>query len=120
MRRCRISVSEGLVVFYASPGPGGKRGVVRSNLNVVHRSPGRQFSICSLCRLALLLLLSSLVLAIPALPADVGGVVTNDQGGEPLAKIKVALLGRHIMTITGTDGKISIYQLHFDCYILHI
>ncbi len=120
MRRCRISVSEGLVVFYASPGPGGKRGVVRSNLNVVHRSPGRQFSICSLCRLALLLLLSSLVLAIPALPADVGGVVTNAQGGEPLAKIQVALLGRSITTITGPDGKFHLSQLPAGSYVLQV
>jgi len=106
------------VVFMLRRVQAGKRGVVRSNLNVVHRSPGRQFSICSLCRLALLLLLSSLVLAIPALPADVGGVVTNAQGGEPLAKIQVALLERSITTITGPDGKFHFSQLPAGSYVL--
>ena len=106
------------MVFMLRRVQAGKRGVVRSNLNVVHRSPGRQFSICSLCRLALLLLLSSLVLAIPALPADVGGVVTNAQGGEPLAKIQVALLERSITTITGPDGKFHFSQLPAGSYVL--
>jgi Carboxypeptidase regulatory-like domain len=93
---------------------------VRSKLNVVQRPPGRQFSICSLCRLALLLLLNSLVLAIPALPADVVGVVTNAQGGEPLAKIQVALLGRSITTITGPEGKFHFSQLPAGSYVLQV
>jgi len=42
--------------------------------------------------LAFLALLGSLTAAASVVAADVSGIVTNAQGGEPLAKIQVALL----------------------------
>ncbi|PYU52833.1 MAG: hypothetical protein DMG48_06080 [Acidobacteria bacterium] len=70
------------------------------------------------CRAALLLFLGSLAMAIPVPAADVSGIVTNAQGGEPLAKIQVALLGTSITTVTGPDGKFRFSHLPAGAYVL--
>ena len=81
------------------------------NPAVAQRS--RQF-----CKVALLLFLGFLAMAIPALAADVSGMVTNAQGGESLAKIQVALLGTSITAVTGPDGKFRFPQLPAGAYVL--
>src|SRR5438034_3674235 len=70
------------------------------------------------CRAALLLFLGSLAMAIPAPAAGVSGIVTNAQGGEPLAKIQVALLGTSITAVTRPDGKFRFSQLPAGAYVL--
>ena len=57
-------------------------------------------------------------MAIPALAADVTGIVTNAQGGEPLAKIQVDLLGTSITAVTGPDGKFRLSQLPAGAYVV--
>jgi carboxypeptidase-like protein len=81
------------------------------NPAVAQRS--RQF-----CRVALLLFLGFLAMTIPALAADVSGIVTNAQGGEPLATIQVALLGTSFTAVTEPDGKFRFSQLPAGAYVL--
>ena len=69
---------------------------------------------------ALPILLSSLAVATSVSAADVSGIVTNAQGGEPLAKIQVAVLGTSITTVTGSDGKFNFSQLPAGSYVLQI
>jgi hypothetical protein len=63
---------------------------------------------------ALLLLLASHA----AVAADVKGTVTNAQGGEPLGKVQVAILGTGFITTTGPDGTFQILQIPPGNYIL--
>lgn len=88
------------------------------NFVVAHRFPGRQFCVCSLRRLAPLLIFTSFLLIRPAFPADVSGTVINAQGGEPLAKIRVALLGTSVTAVTEPDGRFHFSQLFPGSYIL--
>lgn len=69
---------------------------------------------------ALLILLSPLAPATSALAAEISGVVTNAQGGEPLAKIQVALLGTSANTVTGQDGKFHFSGLSAGSYVLQV
>src|SRR5215472_2881747 len=88
----------GTVSLNDSP-DGGEVGVMASNSAFAHRSPCLRFSLRRVCKLPLLLFLTSLVAALPAFPADVTGIVANAQGGEPLAKIQLAILGTSLTAV---------------------
>ena len=70
--------------------------------------------------IAPLILLSSLAVATSVPAADVSGIVTIAQGGEPLAKIQVALLATGATTVTGSDGKFNFSQVPAGRYVLQI
>src|SRR3981189_3717943 len=55
-----------------------------------------------------------------AVAADVHGTVTNAQGGEPLGKIQVVIVGTAFATSTGPDGKFYIAQLPAGSYALQV
>jgi len=70
--------------------------------------------------IALLILLSSLAVATSVPAEDVSDIVTIAQGGEPLAKIQVALLATGATTVTGSDGKFNFSQVPTGRYVLQI
>ncbi len=69
-----------------------------------------------------LALLSLLVVftAYAAVAADVHGTVTNAQGGEPLGKIHVAIVGAGLTATTGPDGIFHLAQLSPGSYVLQV
>jgi|ERR1700746_727114 Carboxypeptidase regulatory-like domain len=73
-----------------------------------------------ICRRAFRLLLTSFTAVTSVLAADVSGVVTNAQGGEPLARIQVTLLGTTIATVSGPDGRFRFSQLPAGSYVLQV
>lgn len=85
---------------------------------VARQSLPKPFRVFDFLNLALLALLGSLTAATSVAAADVSGIVTNAQGGEPLAKIQVALLGTSATTATGPDGKFHFSQLSAGSYVL--
>lgn len=87
---------------------------------VARHCPRIPFLVFHVLSLALLILLSSLAAATSALAAEISGVVTNAQGGEPLAKIQVSLLGTSASTVTGQDGKFHFSQLSAGSYVLQV
>jgi hypothetical protein len=88
---------------------------------VVARQPlPKSFLTFNLLNLAFLALLGSFTAATSVVAADVSGIVTNAQGGEPLAKIQVALLGTSATTATGPDGKFHFPQLSAGSYVLQV
>lgn len=91
-----------------------------ANPQVVPSPLQRQFSVHRICRRAFLLLLSSFAAVSSAFAAGVIGVVTNTQGGEPLAKIQVALLGTTMATVSGSDGRFHFSQLPAGSYVLQV
>jgi hypothetical protein len=52
--------------------------------------------------------------------ADVHGTVTNAQGGEPLGKIQVAIIGTPLVAATGPDGIFHITQVPPGSYLLQV
>jgi hypothetical protein len=79
-------------------------------------------SIGNFISLRTLALLSLLVFAAAraAVAADVHGTVTNAQGGEPLGKIQVAIVGAGLTATTGPDGIFHIPQLPPGSYVLQV
>jgi hypothetical protein len=55
-----------------------------------------------------------------AVAADVRGMVTNAQGGEPLGKIQVAIVGTAFIAATGPDGGFHISQIPPGSYVLQL
>jgi hypothetical protein len=55
-----------------------------------------------------------------AAAAEVHGTVTNAQGGEPLGKIQVVIVGTAFATSTGPDGTFHIPQVPAGSYILQV
>ena len=94
--------------------------VVGPKPEVVQRSLQRPFSVHRICRRAFLLLLTLFTAVTSVLAADVSGVVTNAQGGEPLARIQVTLLGTTIATVSGPDGRFRFSQLPAGSYVLQV
>ena len=98
----------------------GMGSVVGPKPEVVQRSLQRPFSVYRICRRAFRLLLTSFTAVTSVLAADVSGVVTNAQGGEPLARIQVTLLGTTIATVPGPDGGFRFSQLPAGSYVLQV
>lgn len=69
-----------------------------------------------------LALLSLLVVftAHGAAAADVHGTVTNAQGGEPLSRIQVAIVGTSFIAASGPDGVFHISQVPPGTYVLQV
>jgi hypothetical protein len=55
-----------------------------------------------------------------AVAADVHGTVTNAQGGEPLGKIQVAVVGTGLITATAPDGNFHVSQVPPGSYVLQV
>jgi len=82
--------------------------------------PRNRSSLSDILKAVLVVLFSSLAGATAVLAGDVSGMVTNAQGGEPLAKIQVVLLGTRVTTVTGPDGKFHFSRLPAGVYVLEI
>ena len=88
---------------------------------VVARQPlPKPFLAFDFLNVAFLALLGCLTAAASVVAADVSGIVTNAQGGEPLTKIQVALLGTSATIATGPDGKFHFSQLSAGSYVLQV
>jgi hypothetical protein len=55
-----------------------------------------------------------------AVAADLEGTITNAQGGEPLSKVQVLVLGTSYLTTTGPDGRFQISQIPAGSYVLQV
>lgn len=66
-------------------------------------------------RFLLLLLFARIAVA-----AGVKGTVTNAQGGEPLSKIQVLILGTRFLATTGPDGSFQVSQIPAGSYVLQV
>jgi hypothetical protein len=55
-----------------------------------------------------------------AVAADVHGTVTNAQGGEPLGKIQIAIVGTALIDASGPDGSFHISQVPPGSYVLQV
>lgn len=93
---------------------------MRSSPVVARHCPRLPFLVFRFLSLVLLILVSSLAAASSALAAEISGIVTNAQGGEPLAKVQVTLLGTSASTVTGPDGKFHFSQLPIGSYVLQV
>src|SRR5260370_42714241 len=71
-------------------------------------------------RTLVLLSLLFVFTAYAAVAADVHGTVTNAQGGEPLGKIHVAIVGAGLTATTGPDGIFHLAQLSPGSYVLQV
>src|SRR6266566_3708976 len=87
---------------------------------VARHGPRTPSFVFAFLNLVPLILLSSLAASSSLLAADVGGIVTNAQGGEPLAKIQVTLLGISAAKVTGPDGKFHFSELPPGSYVLQV
>src|SRR5712664_234293 len=69
-----------------------------------------------------LALLSLLVVftAYAAVAAEVHGIVTNAQGGEPLGKIQITIVGMAFIAATGPDAVFHIAQVPPGSYVLQV
>lgn len=85
------------------------QGLLRTALPVLQR-----------CRILFVPLLSLLFTACPAIAAELKGTITNAQGGEPLGKIQVILLGTTLSTTTAPDGNFHIPQVPPGSYTLQV
>jgi hypothetical protein len=73
------------------------------------------------CLRALALLsLVVVFIASSAAAAEVHGTVTNAQGGEPLGKIQVSIVGTGFIATTGPDGNFHISQVPPGSYVLQV
>jgi len=85
----------------------------------------RSLNIYSFCRsrwpptlaLPFVLFLSSIQAAVAA---DIKGTVANAQGGEPLSKVQVAILGTSFLVATAPDGRFQISSIPAGSYVLQV
>jgi hypothetical protein len=99
-----------------TPYPGVFRSFASTYGGALKMEPIRNFNcLRPLALLALLILFTSVAVA-----GDVHGTVTNAQGGEPLGKIQVAILGTGYIAGTGPDGNFRISQVPPGSYVLQV
>jgi len=99
-----------------TPYPGVFRSFASTYGGALKMEPIRNFNcLRPLALLALLILFTSAAVA-----GDIHGTVTNAQGGEPLGKIQVAILGTGYIAATGPDGNFRISQVSPGSYVLQV
>ena len=80
----------------------------------------KRFGSLTALRSVLLLVVCFILHADSARAAEITGTITNAEGGEPLGKIQISLVGTSFSTTTSTDGTFHISGLPPAMYILHV